>query len=149
MFRAKNNKQYGRWLTGDEKQKGETEKGKWVTLRWSPGLGKRCLCARSCVSILLSAANNIYKEAAVPLAAAIVANYILVLLGTHTNTRRQHMRKRTHGMRGAAVDHKIPQQRGTQPPRTGTNIEFKSGFRYLWHLLLTMLRIYSDIVAVR
>ena len=34
----------------------------------------------------MSAANNIYKEAAVPLAAAIVANYILVLLGTHTQT---------------------------------------------------------------
>lgn len=36
--------------------------------------------------VLVAAANNIYKEAAAPLATAIVANYILVSLDTHASS---------------------------------------------------------------
>lgn len=64
-------------------------------MRCPEGLVGHRKCVYVCLCVHMAAASNIYKEAAVPLATAIVSNYILVSLDTHSHPYA-HTHARTH-----------------------------------------------------
>lgn len=80
---------------GGRELRKEKKRNKKDPTRCPPGEWwvKKSVCL--CVCVHMAAASNIYKEAAVPLATAIVSNYILVSLDTRTYTAYVHTNTQT------------------------------------------------------